>query len=342
MELTSQSLDDELLDSSINDIYESIEGASNIDYQSLVVEDENMNEIDLIPATDQFIFQANNPFVEDCLNETTEEILDDQLVKNQSDSANQPDVSNETYICKVAPTEFDLSLDNVLQSKPIVLDDILPKDIDDNTVPQAVYISSKPALIAVEIASHETTVTQTFDHNSETIPSTSIPTLIISNICGDTPPPTVVSDDYVSLKPKKVLKAQDSLEIPKEERVKYEPAKRVDSFDLDDADRNIDAKFSASENIINSVADSVKSNPVESLNTTADVEKDSEIDENFIIVTEEEVEALKVEERESLIKTQVQTVALDLQPQPDELLVDTNSEILLLPDSIKVRGKEFT
>lgn len=346
MESTSQSLDDELLDSSINDIYESIEGVSNIDYQSLVLEDENMNEIGVTPTTtDQLILQANNPFVEDCLNETTEEISEQQLAKNQFDAVSvnlsTSDVSNENYICKVVPTEFDLSVDNVLQSKPVVLDDILPdilpKVIEDNTVPQAVYISTKPALIAVEIASHETKITQTLDKNSEKHEQTTpIPTLIISKICGDTPPPVVASDDNVSLKPKKVLKAQDSLEIPKEERDKYEPAKRVDSFELDDADRNIDAKFSALENIVNSVADYVKSNPEESLDITSDLGNDSDVDKNFVIVTEEEVKALKVEEQESLNKSQVQTVALDSQPQPDESLADTKSEILLLPDFNKV------
>lgn len=331
MQSSSQSFDDELLDSSINDIYESIEGVSAIDYQSLVAEDEKVsNEEESRSTNQQLIFTASNTFVEDCLNETTQEISHEQTIKNQLNASN---VSSENYICKVVPTEFDLSVDNALQSKSAV---VLPEVIEDTTVPKAVYISSKPALIAAELASHETSVVQILNDNLEKIePANSIPTLIISKSCGDTPPPVLTTDDYVSLRPKKVLKAQDSLELPKEERDKFEPAKRVDSFELDEVDKNADAKISKLENVINSDAEYEKSNPGGSLNGTIDLDKDSEIDENFVIITEEEVEALKVEEQESLSKSQDETVIRDSQPQSNDSLAVTKSEVLL-PDLKKV------
>lgn len=285
----SQSLDDELIDSSINDIYESIEGDATIDFHSLTAEDEDVNN------RSRLILEANNPFIEDFLNETTHEIAQEQLQGNRFDSLSfieptsgpSSNISNENYICKVVPTEFDLSVDNALQPKTDILDVIVPEGVEDNSVPRAVYISSKPALIAVEIGTHETsTVQERNGYLEKAEQAAPIPTLIISKICGDSPPIIVSSDDCVSLKPKKVLKAQDSLELPKDDRDKFEPTKRVDSFDLDDVDRN--AKFN------------VKSSSEICSDVTKDLEKDS--DDDFIIVTEDEVNALKIEEQDSLNK----------------------------------------
>lgn len=292
--MQSQSLDDELLNSSINDIYESIEDDPTIDYQSLVTEDELIHD-EIEP---QLIVEARNVMMEDCLTETTQEILQEQrfdfvssFVVNAPESSSN--ISNENYICKVQPSEFDLSVDSVMKPKSDILDVIVAEGVEDNSVPQAVYISSKPALIAVEIATHEKSPNE---EKSEQTPS--IPKLIISKICGDTPPPIVVdADDYVSLKPKKILKAQDSLELPADDRDKFEPTKRVDSFELKDVPRNVDAKFNAPEKIVNPVV----------VNT--DPDKDSE--EDFVIITEEEAKALEIEEQQTQIKSQEQVVSVE-------------------------------
>lgn len=259
---------------------------------------------------------ASNPFIEDCLNETTQEISQDELAKKQFDSLNlieptsgpSSNISNENYIIKVVPTEFDLSVDSVFQSKSDILDVIVPDEIEEKRVPQGVFISSKPALIAVQIASHEASTNQDpMDDSRKNEQISSIPTLIISNICSDTPPPIVASGDNVSLKPKKVLKAQDSLEIPKDDRDKFEPTKRVDSFDSEDA--------------VNSVAEYVKARADETSNVRGDSENDFEDD--FIIITEDEVNALKVEEQESLIRSDVQTALYD---SLNDSLTNTKSE----------------
>lgn len=318
--IQTQSLDDELLDSSINDIYESIEGDLTMDYQSLVTEAEVMS------ASSRLILEASNPFIEDCWNETTQEISQEQLAKNQVDllsfiestSGPSSNISNENYICKVVPTEFDLSVDSVFQSKQ----DILEATVHNGVEEKSVYVNSEPTLITVEIPSHEANFGA--EKNEQTA---SIPTLIISKSCGDTPPPTVAINDYISLKPKKVLKAQDSLELPKDERDKFEPTKRVDSFELEDVDRNMDTGL---ENIVNSVAECVKSNPEESSNVTGDLERGFEDD--FIIVTEEEVTALKIEERESLSTSQDQTALADSLFQTDDTLANAKSKNSLISD----------
>lgn len=335
----TQTLNDELLDSSINDIYESIDDDTANEYQSLVAEDETvMKGIEIISPSSQLISNAANPFIEDCLNETTQEISQEQLANNRIESLSfeQPisgtssNISNENYICKVLPTEFDLSVDSVYQSKPSILE-VVPQSIEDKSIPQGVYISSKPALIAVEIASHESVETvQEFTDSLETNEQPgSIPTLIISKICCDTPPPTVANDDNVSLKTKKVLKAQDSLELPKDDRDKFTPAKRVDSFEMDDADKISDAK-SSSDDAVNSVADSVKNNTEESANVE-NAGKDDEDD--FILVTEEEVNALKIEEQESIRKSEEQAALTDS-------LAKTESENLLVPEVETVDDKK--
>lgn len=328
--IQTQTLDDELLDLSINDIYESIEGDLTIDYQSLVTEAEIVNhEIEVMSASSRLILEANNPFIEDCWNETTQEISQEQLAKNQFDllsfiestSGPSSNILNEKYICKVVPTEFDLSVDSVFQSKQDILEATVHNGVEDKSV----HINNEPNLIAVEISSHD--VNFGAEKNEQTA---SIPTLIISKSCGDTPPPTVAINDYISLKPKKVLKAQDSLELPKDERDKFEPTKRVDSFELDDVDRNMDTKFSGLENIVNSVAECAKSNPEESSNVTGDLERGTEDD--FIIVTEEEVNALKIEERESLSNAEDQTALADSLLQTDDTLANAKSKISLISD----------
>lgn len=303
-------MDDQLIDSSINDIYESIEGDHTLDYQSLVGDDDENNEG--MSTNRPLILGASNPFVEDWLNETTQELSQSQLEKQQFDSLSfieptsgpSSHISTENYICKVAPTEFDLSVDSVLQYKSdIMLDVVVNDELEDKSVPQGIYISSKPALIAVELASNVPEVVEELEKKE---PTASIPMLIISKSCADTPSPTETSDDIVSLKPKKVLKAQDSLELPKDDRVNFEPTKRVDSLELEDVDRNIGAKFGALENIVNSVAECVKSSPDASLIVTGDHSED-----DFVIVTEEEVNSLKIEIEESLIRPKDQVLSVD-------------------------------
>ncbi|XP_037046730.1 uncharacterized protein LOC119081716 isoform X2 [Bradysia coprophila] len=302
-----QSLDDELLDSSINDIYDSIEGDPTLDYQSLIAENETVNTA-VVSTSPEIILEASNLLIEDCFTETTQEISQDQLENNRLSSLNfieptsgpSSNISSENYICKVSPSEFDLSVDSALQPKSDIFDVIATNGVEDKSVPQAMYISSKPALIAVEIATHDTSTVQVINDDSEKKePATSIPTLIISNICGDTPPPTAACDDDMSLKPKKVLRAQDSLELPPDDREKFEPTKRVDSFDLKDVDRKIDDKL---EIDVDSEVNGMKSNTDKELsNAITDPEQTSE--EDFVIVTEEEVKALKIEE-EILLSTQ--------------------------------------
>lgn len=323
-------MDDELIDSSINDIYESIEGDHTLDYQSLVADDDENNKIGLMSTSRPLILGASNPFIEDWLNETTQELSQSQLENKQFDSLSfieptsgpSSHISTENYICKVVPTEFDLSVDSVFQYKSdILLDVIVNDELEDKSVPQGVYISSKPALIAVELASRETsTVPVVEEHLEKKEPTASIPMLIISKSCGDTPSPTVASDDNASLKPKKVLKAQDSLELPIDDRVNFEPTKRVDSFEVEDVNRNIGAKLGALENIVNSVAECVKSSPDATLNVTVDYS-----DDDFVIVTDEEVNSLKIEIEESLSRPQDQVLSTDS-------LINTESERTLHSD----------
>ncbi|KAG4073519.1 hypothetical protein HA402_000743 [Bradysia odoriphaga] len=329
----TQSLDDELLDSSINDIYDSIEGDATLDYQFLIAENETVNTA-VVATSPEIILKASNLLIEDCLTETTEEISQEQLENNRLSSLNfieptsgpSSNIYSENYICKVSPTEFDLSVDSVLQPKSDIFDVIATNGVADKSVPQAMFLSSKPALIAVEIASHDVSTVHAINDDSEKKePTTSIPTLIISNICGDTPPPTAACDDDLSLKPKKVLRAQDSLELPPDDREKFEPTKRVDSVDLKDVDRKIVDNL---ENAVDSEVNGRKSNPNEELsNVVTDPEKTSE--EDFVIVTEEEVKALKIEEEKSLSRSQDQGVGDSLtetRPETENSLTSASKD----------------
>lgn len=316
--IPSQSLDDELLDSSINDIYESIEGDATNDYLSLVAESEKDDNEASVPL----IFEASNPLIEDFFTETTQAIPHEELAEKRFDSLRSIDfalpgavslVPNEDYICKVTPTEFDLSLDNVFQPQSNAVDAIVAGGVEDISVSQAVDISNNAELVAVGTGQQDEPV----KHEQ----MASIPMLIVSNISGDTPPQTaVVSDDHESLKPKKVLKPQDSLEIPSDERRKYDPTKRKDSFESKDVDRSVDVPQNSLGNDDRSAVDVAEKQTEEAINVQSEHDRDSEHD--FVIVTEEEAKALQIEEQETLTKLQEQ------QNEPNESVPCNESESL--------------
>ncbi|KAJ6643313.1 hypothetical protein Bhyg_08273 [Pseudolycoriella hygida] len=297
-----ESLDDELLDLSINDIYDSIEGESTIDYQSLVVEDEKIdNEIRAELPSHHLTSEVSNQLsklVEDGSNEAGSQ----KLFEESPLTVPSSNISNENYICKVVPNEFDLSVDSVLELKSNVSEVVVPNGIEDRSVSQLVCISGDSELFPTEILSIENSATEVVIENIINSEQSTIPKLIISNICCDTPPPVVEDDDLASLKPKKTLKAQDSLELPKDDRGKFEPTKRVESFDIEDDDKNMTAKISAFGNVVHSISEHVKNDRETSEHVTVDCEKDSV--ESFVFVTDEEVTVLKLEEQDSLTQSE--------------------------------------
>lgn len=241
------------------------------------------------------------------------------------------------YICKVAPTELDLSLDSAVASS---FDSVSPDEtIEDISLPKAIYICSKPAMIAVEKAIQHTVLTSDISIESEVVSETAssglrerdskspIPTLIISEV----PPLQPISGPTHQ----RELKAQDSLEIPTlDDRNSFEdPIRLADnskpkSLEIElNATEDVNLLLEHSgvlENLVNSVSEKVKDEVCQAMSSIESLD--------FVFVTDEEVSKLKQEEQggqdipipfssETLLET-----ALENEADPKTLPKETSAQ----------------
>lgn len=95
----------------------------------------------------------------------------------------------QEYICKVSPTEYDLSLDAAVdtslefKANTSISEKILSVDLasEDNSVPKAISICSKPALLAIDLASNSSEIlieNVKSDFDSDSTPSQNASTAI--------------------------------------------------------------------------------------------------------------------------------------------------------------------
>lgn len=242
------------------------------------------------------------------------------------------------YICKVAPTELDLSLDSAVASSfdSVIQDEI----IEDISVPKAIYICSMPAMIAVEEAIQYTVLAGDISIESEAISETAssgprdrdskspIPTLIISEV----PPLQPISGPTLQ----RGLKSQDSLEIPTlDDRNSFEDPIRlasdsiVKSLEIEStATGDVNSLLENSgvlENFVNTVSEYVKEEVVEVMSSL-----DESID--FVFITDDEVLKLKQEEQnEGKQSEPIAPIVTDV-PVISETLLDTVQGISADPE----------
>lgn len=213
------------------------------------------------------------------------------------------------YICKVAPTELDLSLDSAVASS---IDTVTPDEItEDISVPKAIYICSKPAMIAVEKAIQHSILTSDISIESEVVSETAssgqrerdskspIPTLIISEV------PQLQPISGPSLE--RGLKSQDSLEIPTlDDRNSFEDPIRlaneskpnlleIESVATEEVNLLLE-NSGVLENLVNSVSENVKEEVVQVMSSIGE-------SNDFVLVTDEEVLKLKQEEQDEKMQS---------------------------------------
>lgn len=232
------------------------------------------------------------------------------------------------YICKVTPTELDLSLDSAVASSfdSVSQDEI----IEDISIPKAIYICSKPAMIAVEKAIQHTVLTSDISIESDVVSEAAsssprerdskspIPTLIISEV----PPLQPIAGPALQ----RQLKSQDSLEIPTlDERNSFEDPIRLtndsepkSSENASTVTEDVNSLLEHSgvlENLVNSVSEFAKDEVVQVMSSFDSID--------FVFVTDEEVSKLKQEEQdEEKHSEQVNLIVTDL-PIISETLLDS-------------------
>lgn len=90
-------------------------------------------------------------------------LIPDQTSEMSDDLIMIATPQNDEYVCKVEPTEYDITVAEANQACPnstsptdeqALIGQILPNEsiVDDTTIPQAILISSKPALVALDLA----------------------------------------------------------------------------------------------------------------------------------------------------------------------------------------------
>lgn len=222
------------------------------------------------------------------------------------------------YICKVAPTELDLSLDSAVASS---FDSTTPDEIiEDISVPKAIYICSKPAMIAVEKAIQHTVLINDISNESEVLSliiassepterdsKSPIPTLIISEV---QPLQTVIAAGPTL---QRGLKSQDSLEIPaQDDRNSFDYPIRLPN---DSKPNALETKSSSTEDV-NSLLEYGNEAVVEAMQSM-----DESID--FVFVTEEEVLELKQEQQDD----EQQSEQIHIIDFPSETLIETRGNV---------------
>lgn len=134
------------------------------------------------------------------ISEKTSIILDDLVIIAKPES--------DEYVCKVEPTEYDITVaeanqnisNATSQADVALIGQIMPDDslVEDITIPRAILISTKPALVALDLA------------NGTELLSTDVP----EETCDDTQ--EAIKEVIVSTTPSQTLDAAstDSLTIP--------------------------------------------------------------------------------------------------------------------------------
>lgn len=134
------------------------------------------------------------------ISEKTSIILDDLVIISKPES--------DEYVCKVEPTEYDITVaeanqnisNATSQADVALIGQIMPDDslVEDITIPRAILISTKPALVALDLA------------NGTELLSTDVP----EETCDDTQ--EAIKEVIVSTTPSQTLDvaSTDSLTIP--------------------------------------------------------------------------------------------------------------------------------
>lgn len=298
---------------------------------------ENPDNILFRPHTNELLEQQNTNIEKQYpinrynnITDFTNPIIDHQIEHSNELSLNssivniQPQHQAE-YICKVQATEFDLSLDSAVNQD--IIDTILPENVltaEDKTVPKAIYICSKPALVAVELGSNNNSIDNTVTLNAEVQPTiliepepdTNIPMLIVSEV------PSSASDELIASKQSKLksLKSQDSLELPQiDDRQTFEDIKRI-------------TDLKQQTNILNEQSFQPELVSEEKPSELVDVKNEDITNEqhDFVFLTNEDVDELKREEQ-TYESAQFQKDSLDS--------VQSNDSSKLLPLLIQLKDE---
>lgn len=307
-------------DQQIIDVQPLINDPQLIDDQLLINDPPLIDDQPLIEDHQQMIEPLSNDQLL-ILNQLVDDRPLDPQIKNDLslNSTNSIEIINQTpaphqqeYICKVEPNEFDLSLDSaVTVSNPDVIDQILPAVVaEDKTIPKAIYICSKPALVAVELGA----VHETIDTDKSTIlvdpePESNIPMLIVSEV-----PSAVPNPDEPVRKSLKSIKSQDSLELPIiDDRENVEDILRTS----DSKKSSLDKSFLIQVGLV-----SVDVKPDASELAKNDLNSAENGQHDFVFLTNEDVEQLKRDEQ-TYEQEQFQKDSLDNTYEQEQFQTDS-------------------